>query len=164
MFFLQKCQHPPCLTQAVCFESKLFVGQCQQWIRCVIVYNISIACLYLREATVHAVSNVDGISQQAWQIEMEPQTVWPLWFGGHVKWLDCHPWHFPCRKKQGISTKPMVGEVRVLGWTIHTQKHVHGHDNSLLVLHSTICLTRMGALWNDAKNRFTLGLCCCLAC
>ena len=61
---------------------KLFVGQCQQWIRCVIVYNISIACLYLREATVHAVSNVDGISQQAWQIEMEPQTVWPLWLGG----------------------------------------------------------------------------------
>ena len=84
---------------------------------------------------------------------------------GHVKWLDCHPWHFPGKKKHGVSAKLMVGEVRVFGWTLHTQKYVNGHMN----FPDCCCIVRFvsliwGTLWNDAKNRFALGLCRCLAC
>ena len=130
MCFLQKYQHPPCLTQAICLDSICLLDNASNEYVALLFYNISQACPHLREATVCAVSNVDGIRQQEWEIEMEPQTVWPLWFGGHVKWLDCNPWHFPWKKRHGVSTKLMVGEVRVFGWTLHTQKYVNGHDNS----------------------------------
>ena len=37
--------------------------------------------------------------------------------GGHVKWLDCHPRHFPWKKKHGVGIKLIHEEVRVFGWT-----------------------------------------------
>ena len=165
MCFLQQYQHPPCLTQAICLDSICSLDNASNEYVALLFYNISLACPHLRKATVCAVSNVDGIRQQAWETEMEPQTVWHLWFGGHVKWMDCHPWHFPGKKKHGVSAKLMVGEVRVFGWTLHTQKYVNGHMN----FPDCCCIVRFvsliwGTLWNDAKNRFALGLCRCLAC
>ena len=121
MCFLQKYQHPPCLTQTICFHSNCWLDNASNEYVALLFCNISLACLHLREVTVCAISYVDGIRRQAWENEVEPQTVWPLWFGGHVKWLDWHPWHFPWKKGHGFSTKLMVGEVRVFGCTTHSE-------------------------------------------
>ena len=82
MCFLQQYQHPPCLKQAVFLDSICSLDNASNEYVALLFYNISLACPHLREATVCAVSNVDGIRQQAWETEMEPQTVWHLWFGG----------------------------------------------------------------------------------
>ena len=88
----------------------------------------------------------------------------PFWFGGMSNGWIVTLGIFHGRRNIGSPQKLMVGEVRVFDWTIHTQKYVNGHDNSWLLLHHKICPIHMGALWNDAKNKFTLGLCHCLAC
>ena len=51
------------------------------------------------------------------EIKMEPQSVWPVWFGGHIKWLECHLSHFQWKKKHGVSIKLIDREVKVLGYT-----------------------------------------------
>ena len=38
-------------------------------------------------------------------------------FGRHVKWMDCHPWHLPWKKKHGVSIKLIDGEAKLIGWT-----------------------------------------------
>ena len=143
----------------------LFVRQCQQWIRCIIVLQ------HFPSMPAFKRSNCVCRIQCGWH----PSASMRDWDGtadclaplvwGHVKWLDCHPWHFPGKKKHGVSAKLMVGEVRVFGWTLHIQKYVNGHMN----FPDCCCIVRFvsliwGTLWNDAKNRFALGLCRCLAC
>ena len=76
------------------------------------------------------------------------------------------PLAFPGEEETyGVSAKLMAGDVRVFGWSLHTQKYVNGHMN----FPDCCCIVRFvsliwGTLWNDAKNRFALGLCRCLAC
>ena len=120
--FVQKYQHPPCLTQAICLDSSCSLHNANNEYVTLLFHNNSLAHAYLSAVTMCTVSNVKGIHQQSLRLRWN-HSVGPIlcaWVGGggvHVKWLDCHPRHFPWKKKHGVSIKLIHEEVRVFGWT-----------------------------------------------
>ena len=114
--FLQKYQHPTCFTQAICLDSNCSLNNANNECFTLLFHNNFLAHAYLGAVTMCAVSNVEGIHQQSLRLRWD-QSVGPIWLQGHVKWLDCHPRHFPWKKKHGVSIKLIHEEVRVFGWT-----------------------------------------------
>ena len=154
MCFLQQYQHPPCLTQAICLDSICSLDNASNEYVVLLFYNISLACPHLRQATVCAVSNVDGIRQQAWETEMELQTVWHLWFGGMSNgWIAT----------LGISRgrRNIWGQRKTDGWrgesiwldSTHSEICERAYEFSWLLLHRKICLTHMGDIVKWCKKQ-----------
>ena len=110
--------------------------------------------MYLRAVTMRAISNVEGIHQQAWHWDGTTECLVAFRFGWHVEWLDCHHWHFLWKKKQGVSIKLIDGEVRLFCWTTSWDIWAMGARFPDCFMYHNICPTRMYmALWNDGKSQ-----------
>ena len=59
--FLQKYQHPPFSTEAICFDTNYSLDNANNEYITLLFHNISLVHTYLRVVTMRSVSNVEGI-------------------------------------------------------------------------------------------------------
>ena len=142
------------------------VGQCQQWIPCVIVYNISLACLYLRASNCaccikcgwHPVSKHD-------RLRWNRRLFGPFGLGAMSNcWIATLGISHARRNKVSAQNWWLERWVCLVGLYIIRSMCMG------MTIPYWCCIVRFvspawGALWNRCKkHRFTLGLCCCLVC
>ena len=96
--FVQKYQHPPCLTQAICLNSNCSLHNANIEYVTLLFHNNSLAHAYLSAVTMCAVSNVDGIHQQGLRLRRD-KSVAPIWLGGACQMAGLPPSAFPMEEE-----------------------------------------------------------------
>ena len=163
MCFLQKYQHPPCLTQAICLDSVCSLENASNEYVASLCYNISIACQEKQLCVPYQMwmASVSKHERLRWNRRLFGT------FGlGSCQMAGLPPLAFPGEEETW-------GQRKTDGWrsesiwlnSTHSEICARAYEFFWLLLHRKLCLTHMGEHCEMMqKNRFALGLCRCLAC
>ena len=143
---------------------KLFVGQCQQWLCCVIVLqHFPSMPVFKRSNCACRIKCGRHPSASRTDWDGTADCLAPLVWGA-CQMAGLPPLAFPMQEETRYQHKTdgWRGECVWLDYIIRSM--CMG-----MTIHDCCCIVRFvspawGALWNRAQNIFTLGLCCCLVC